>query len=82
MRSKIVLGLMKMRDTEEWKVTVNMNGQYREDLAYYTENKNDALDTAISEAKIYKDRDYTVHYTDFLQELLDRRIIEDSLVIF
>ena len=46
MQDKIRLTIARKADTNEWLVKVYVNGKYSEDKTYYTDDKQDAIDTA------------------------------------
>ena len=46
MQDKVRLTIARKSDTNEWLVKVYVNGKYSEDKTYYTDDKQDAIDTA------------------------------------
>jgi hypothetical protein len=59
----VVLGIKKLPETDEWKLTVKINGKYNEDESYYTDSSLDFIRTADSEANKYADMGYELRLT-------------------
>ena len=42
---KVDLKLKRLPETDEWRVSVFIDGKYSEEKSYYTDDKQDAIDT-------------------------------------
>ena len=54
---KIFLNIVKKSSTNEWVVKVHIDGKYSEDSSYYTDDKEDAINTMAAMKKNFIEND-------------------------
>ncbi len=59
-KHKIRLAVKRKTGTEEWVVRVWIDGEYNDDASYYTDDKQDARDTAWNMMQQYHTKGYEV----------------------
>lgn len=57
---KIILRIKRKPATNEWLVTVEMDGKHAGDLTYFTDDEQDALDTRVAMANRLESKGHTV----------------------
>ncbi len=71
---KVLLGIKRLVETDEWKVTVMIDGVYQEGPSAYTTDVNDAIGALGLTAQGYTDMGYEVSITKGARSLMERNM--------
>jgi hypothetical protein len=72
----VKISTVKKNETDEWVNKVYINGKYNENQTYYTNDKQDALDTKKEMIKDFKSKGYTICNESIINEALSEKGIE------